>query len=233
MTHTRQATPLLALLLLLYAASATAGSVFISGAGGFYSLKVTSFKEARFRTVIKQKYDYSCGSAALATLLTYHHQDPTEEEVALEAMFKGGDQEKIRREGFSLLDMKRYLEANGYLADGYRLSLDLLAKTGYPAIALIDADGYKHFVVIKGVRRNEVLVGDPYNGIMVIPRKKFRTMWPNGIVLLARNANAAKGNHVFNDVTEWRVRAKAPLRAAVTGQSLASFSLLLPPSSDF
>jgi hypothetical protein len=35
---------------------------------GDFKVKVVSMREARFQTIILQKYDYSCGSAALASL---------------------------------------------------------------------------------------------------------------------------------------------------------------------
>ena len=47
--------------------------------GGAYTLKVTSLKEARFRTTVPQQYDFSCGSAATATLLTYQYGHPVSE----------------------------------------------------------------------------------------------------------------------------------------------------------
>src|SRR5215467_4814997 len=87
------------------------------GVGSRMLLNVWSLRELKIRSVILQKYDYSCGSAAVATLLTYHYGDPITEEVAFRAMFDNGDQEKIQREGFSLLDMKRFLDAQGYRAD--------------------------------------------------------------------------------------------------------------------
>ncbi len=42
-------------------------------------------------------------------------------------MFERGDQAKIRKEGFSMLDMKRYLESLGLRADGFELPVDRLA----------------------------------------------------------------------------------------------------------
>src|SRR3546814_17816888 len=37
---------------------------------GSYAIHVTSLKEARFKTTVPQQRDFSCGSAAVATLLT-------------------------------------------------------------------------------------------------------------------------------------------------------------------
>jgi hypothetical protein len=64
-----------------------AGEVGIhTAAGGQFNVGVTSLKEARFRTVLKQRYDFSCGSAALASLLSFHYERPTTEETVFSAM---------------------------------------------------------------------------------------------------------------------------------------------------
>src|SRR6266446_1671415 len=75
-----------------------------------------SLKDLRDGNVVKQGYDYSCGAAALATLLTYGMGDPaTEKDLAvamLETLSKG--EESLRRkEGFSLLDMQRVSQMRG------------------------------------------------------------------------------------------------------------------------
>ena len=75
--------------------------------GGGYSVPVTSLKEARFRATVRQQYDFSCGSAAVATLLTYQYGMPVDEAEVFEHMYATGDQARIRAEGFSLLDMRR------------------------------------------------------------------------------------------------------------------------------
>jgi predicted double-glycine peptidase len=85
--------------------------------GATYRVPVKSMKELKFSSTTRQQYDFSCGSAALATLLTYHYGYPINETVAFKAMWEIGDQAKIRREGFSLLDMQRYLASIGFKAD--------------------------------------------------------------------------------------------------------------------
>lgn len=216
--------------LLTTAAWAEAGTVTIPGvSGGSFTVnKVMSVKEARFRSTIQQQYDYSCGSAALATLLTHHYHDASTESEVFKWMYDNGNQEKIRREGFSLLDMKNYLEAHGYKADGYYVSLDKLADAGVPAIVLINMKGYRHFVVVKGVTDKRVLVGDPSAGVRIILRDEFENMW-NGLVFIIRNKNKLTENN-FNRMAEWRgVREKAPLGAAFLSRTdLASITMLLP-----
>ncbi len=110
--------------------------------GGSYALQVTSMKEARFRSTVRQQFDFSCGSAAVATLLSYHYDTPVSERQVFDAMYALGDQQKIRREGFSLLDMKRYLAQQGFIADGYQQPLHKLAEAGFPAIVRVEENGY-------------------------------------------------------------------------------------------
>ncbi len=208
---------------------ADAGTVIIPGvSGGTFTVnKVTSLTEARYRSTIRQQYDFSCGSAALATLLTYHYQDIVTEPEVFKWMYDNGDQAKIRRDGFSLLDMKNYLEAHGYRADGYYVSLDKLADAGVPAIVLINLKNYRHFVVVKGVTDKKVLVGDPSAGVKIIPRDEFEKIW-NGLVFIIRNKNI-RAEKNFNRMAEWRgVKEKAPLGAALRSTDLANITMLLP-----
>lgn len=210
---------------------AAAGGITLTPAGLYFTVPVTSVKEARFESVIKQQYDFSCGSAALATLLTYHYGRPTTEQEVFKAMWEVGDQTKIQRLGFSLLDMKGYLENRGLKADGFKVGLDKLLKVGIPAIALIDTKGYKHFVLVKGLKGGDVLIGDPALGMNVKTRAEFEAMW-NGIVFVVRDdIKIAREN--FNDDKEWQVRANAPFGTALTRQGLANFTLLLPGRNEF
>lgn len=202
-----------------------------SGAGGAFNVRVTSIKEARFRKVVKQQYDFSCGSAALATLLTYHYETPITEAIVFTEMYKVGDQEKIRKEGFSLLDMKKFLASRGYEADGFRTPLDKLTEVGVPAIVLITTNGYSHFVVIKGVTEDEVLVGDPALGARTYKRAQFEEIW-NGILFVVRQ-NLDVARNYFNDAKEWQVRQKAPFGTALNRSTLSATTIMLPQIGDF
>ncbi len=215
----------------LAATAARAGSLPVIGAGGNFNIKVVSLKEARFRNVIKQAYDFSCGSAALATLLTYHYANPVGEQAIFSDMYQQGDQEKIKREGFSLLDMKLYLARRGINSDGFRASLDKLHEVGIPAIALITTRGYRHFVVVKGISEAEVLVGDPALGAKTYKRDEFEKIWNGILFVVTQDIEVAKTR--FNRTREWRVREKAPFGTALGRDGLATFTMLLPGNTDF
>lgn len=202
-----------------------AQSADISLYGGGYSTNfpIQSYKERQFKTVVRQQYDFSCGSAALATLLRYHYDWPVEEREVLVSMYAKGDKEKIRKEGFSLLDMKQYLTGLGFKANGFRADLKKLSSVGIPAIVLINNAGYLHFVVVKGVTENRVLIGDPAMGLKVFERSAFEKMW-NGILFVVLN-DKEYAQTTFNQQQDWKTKEKAKFDAALSDQALATFTV--------
>ena len=220
----------------MLATLATAGSVspaigqaFFNTGGGTFSTEVTSLRDMPFRTVVRQQYDYSCGSAALATILKHHYGRPISEAEVFRAMYAAGDQEKIRKVGFSLLDMKSYLATLGLKSEGYRQSLKDLERAQAPAIALIKVANYRHFVVVKGVRNGQVLVGDPNEGLKLYSLAEFGQVW-GGVVFVIRpsQASSAPGQGVFNREQEWASLTYGPVNR-LDDRSLSSLTRALPP----
>lgn len=206
----------------LAAGGPTAAQVTVLDRGGRFSLPVTSLRDIPFRSVVRQQYDYSCGSAALATLLHHHYGLPVGEAEVFESMYAAGDQAKIQKVGFSLLDMKRYLAARGYAADGYHMTYEQLLGLRAPAITIIQVKAYRHFVVVKGVRPDRVLVGDPAEGLRTYSRRDFEAVW-QGLVFAIHDAAA-----IYDDDREWRPYAAAPIGTPLGDESLSAFTRNLP-----
>ncbi|WP_375204263.1 C39 family peptidase [Hyphococcus sp.] len=202
---------------------AHAGDIDLFVGGASARVPVVSMAERKYTTVVKQEYDFSCGSAALATLLTYHYGRETSETDAFKAMWDVGDQARIRELGFSLLEMKRYLESLDLKADGFVLSLDRVQEIGVPGIALVDVRGYKHFVVIKGITDEVVLIGDPSAGVVSLPRNMFEQRW-DGTILFIRS-DVVRGKQSFNQIADWRLAPSAPHDRARDDEPLQSLYL--------
>jgi hypothetical protein len=144
-----------------------------------------SLLEIRHDHVIIQKWDLSCGAAALATLLHYQFGEPvTEKEVAEALMHRTAYVEHPEliqlREGFSILDLKRYVQTYGggrYKGEGLgQLDLsDLIERA--PIIVSVNALGYNHFVIFRGVMGDRVLLADPAWGDRTMTIDKFQRMW--------------------------------------------------------
>ncbi len=202
--------------------------------GSSYSMSVTSLKEMRlreaFRTTLRQQYDFSCGSAAVATLLTHHYRFPVSEEAVFRTMYDTGDQARIQREGFSLLDIKQYLEAKGFQADGFEATLDKLAEARVPAIVLVRERGYNHFVVIKGLANGKVLFSDPAAGTRILPQREFELIWVGGILFVIRSHREAAR---FNVAGDWIVGRPAPMANGIDRNGVGSMMLMLPGRNDF
>jgi uncharacterized protein len=193
------------------------------GGGGEYNIPTKSMVEKRFTNVAKQKYDYSCGSAALSTLLREFYGIHADEGKVLQAMYDVGDQEAIKKKGFSLLDMRSYLASIGYTADGYRAPLDKLVKARIPAIALISPKGYSHFVVIAGVSPDSVLILDSSKGKHVLSRNEFEKQW-NGILFIVHD-DMKIARKSFNSKDKWASHLQARFNVNLNDRDLASASL--------
>ena len=227
-------TVFLPLILLMLMLPTHAGTVNLGGgfSGGNFSINVSSIKEQRFKTIYKQQYDFSCGSATLASLLFFHYDDMVDEFMVFKEMYSNGNQQKIQQHGFSLLDMKHYLSRRGYRANGFKISLEQLAQAEIPAITIINNRGYMHFVIIKGSNEHEVLVGDPAIGIKVYSRAEFEKMWNKQILFVIQDKKDIASNH-YQTQAGWKLRVKAHLGLAVDHSSLALFNVLQPSTIDF
>jgi predicted double-glycine peptidase len=81
------------------------------------------------------------------------------------------------REGFSLLDLKRYVEAHGFKGEGLgQLDFNDLIENA-PIMVPVNALGYNHFVIFRGVMRDRVLLADPAWGNRTMTTDKFQRMW--------------------------------------------------------
>jgi uncharacterized protein len=143
---------------------------------------VKSLLEMRQDRVVVQQWDLSCGAAALATLLNYQHGDPISEREIAKGLIEREEYLAqpllVRaRHGFSLLDLKRFVEQRGYRATGYgKLTLADLVEQA-PIMVPVNFLGYNHFVVFRGMHGNRVLLADPAFGNRTMLAKKFEAAW--------------------------------------------------------
>ncbi len=152
---------------------------------------VVSVAGLRDKGLIKQALDYSCGAAALATLLTHQWKDEVSEKMVLKALLKITPEdviEKRRSSGLTLLDLQRLALAFGYKAAGLRANIEQLQALKVPVIVYIEPAGYDHFSVLRGIRNGRAYLADPSRGNVSYPLYQFKEMWAvdgNKGVLLA------------------------------------------------
>lgn len=211
-------------------AGSAVGAEFAAPSGEFV-VRIESIQDRRFRGVVPQTQDFSCGAAAAATLMTSHYGLLTGESEALVSMLARGDAPRIVREGFSMLDLKGLLVSRGLKADGYRMSIDELARLGVPAIALLDTGGYRHFVVVQGVLGERVLLADPAVGLRTLSRSAFERQSEGILLVVADRARMARST--FNDERSWRRAPPAPFEPGLGVEPLAPRLLELPGPREF
>jgi predicted double-glycine peptidase len=211
---------------------AHAGQIYLNGltiGAGQATFNVPSFQERKFSTTIKQEYDFSCGSAALATLLTFSYQKPVVESDIFASMFLNGDQAQIREYGFSLLDMN-YLARQGLPSGGFRAPLSKLAEVRLPAIVLINEHGYRHFVVIRGIEDDKVLLADPAIGLRSESIADFKKQWSGIFFVILVDVTTAQAN--FNSAEDWSDQPDAPVALSRYAVTLATLQQVTIPDSN-
>lgn len=139
----------------------------------------------QFQGIVRQAYDYSCGSAALTTLLNGYVGTQLDEQQVMSGLMKFGETDKIvERRSFSLLDMKRFVSALGLGSGGYRGEFKDLVNQDQPAIVPISYAGFKHFVVYKAYKNGRVYVADPALGNISFEERRFQDIWENNTLFL-------------------------------------------------
>lgn len=184
-----------------YAGSVLAGSMEVRIGNMTFSKDVKTLKDMRFKNMVRQTRDYSCGAASLATILTYYFGRETYEEEIIASILGNTDSETVERtkkRGLSLLDLKNYGESLGYKGAGYKVPAHQLKTLDRPAIVFIKYKGYAHFVVLKGVIDTQVFLADPARGNMVMSLEEFLEIW-NGILLVFKNPDGERTeSHAIN-----------------------------------
>ena len=130
------------------------------------------------KDMVRQSFDYSCGSAALATVLNYQMGETLTERQVITGLLRYGEKQAIiERRAFSFLDMKRFVEALGYKGVGYSATIEDLKDLRTPCIIPITVFNYRHMVVFKGIHRGHIFVADPWRGNSSYPLEEFETIW--------------------------------------------------------
>ena len=146
-----------------------------------------SWQSIKYENVVVQQSDYSCGAAALATLVRYYWGDPVTEAHFLRAIlsFLSPEQLKDRVEnGLSMTDLRKAAVKRGYTASMGRISLTELTELRAPVVVRIKKRDYEHFVVYRGLINDRVFLADPMRGNLRLSICEFSQQWPDRAILV-------------------------------------------------
>lgn len=197
--------------------------------GGLVFKPVMSMRERRFANLVQQKTDFSCGAAAMATLLNEAYGRNFSEEDVIRGMLAGADPQQVQTMGFSMLDMKRYAQELGLRARGYRLQPRQLVEVKVPSIVLMDIRGYRHFVVMQASGDGWVYIGDPVLGHKKMTLEEFAQGW-NGIIFALIGPGYDRENALLTPPEPLTARHRLDQFAPVKDAELMEFGFL---QSDF
>ncbi|KEF35028.1 hypothetical protein RDMS_03085 [Deinococcus sp. RL] len=123
----------------------------------------SSYLTLRYHSVVGQTSDFTCGPAALATLLTHYYGRPVSEQTFTErsvADMQARGKEVV--EGLTLLSLKNALNTENVPSAGYKLTLEQLREVmqaGLPVVAnVVYPKG--HYYLVLAVDDQNVLLAD-------------------------------------------------------------------------
>ncbi|MDQ0140865.1 C39 family peptidase [Cupriavidus necator] len=174
---------------------------------------VRSWKTMRDEGVVKQQYDYSCGAAALATLLQHYYGEAVSEADVLQQIAAKGPA--------TLSSLSAAARHFGYEARGYALSLEALRQVNLPAIVFLHVGNDNHFSVLRSIDAHAVALADPSLGNRIYSATDFLRLWTTrpsrdypgrALIVMPRDASRV-GNRVFT----------RPIPARFSGLTLRPF----------
>ncbi|MDO7253340.1 C39 family peptidase [Helicobacter cappadocius] len=159
--------------------------VYINQNGILIERSVKSWIEFRNANLVRQKYDYSCGSASLASILKYYYEDSSiTERIIIDEILKSKgydvNQNEVLKEGdniISFLDLSKYAIGKGFKAIGLAVDFDTLSKLKIPVIVFVSIRSIDHFTVYKGMDEEYVYLADPSFGNIKIKIDQFKEMF--------------------------------------------------------
>ncbi len=191
--------------------------------GVLYKRSMESMQERRFRALVRQQTDFSCGAAALATILRYGYHVQVDEATVIEGMMGVADPAIVSQRGFSLLDIKRYVERLGMRGRGYRLDEGRLRTLRVPGIVLMDVRGFRHFVVLKQVRGDYVELADPILGNRTVTFDDFVASWPLRAVFVVIGSDFDRNTALLKSVERADAKSLYLRQGPLTDAELMDF----------
>jgi len=153
---------------------------------------VKSWHERGRGNIVMQSKDFSCGAAALATLIQYFWGDTIGEERLLQELDKMLTAEEIAdriNNGLTMTDLRRVAIRLKYQSTIGKLEFEKLAESRVPVVVGVEVNDYKHFVVYRGTDGEYVYLADPARGNLRTPVAKFQQQWQDTAVLVVAKPN--------------------------------------------
>ena len=133
------------------------------------AFKVKSLKELKYKDVVAQTYEESCGASSLATLMNMYDKNISEKDLLND--FNTTDM-------VNFLDIQNVAIKKEFRAKGYKITKEVFEQLSIPVIArVLRHKDYPHFIVVQNLKGDFVLSLDPSNGKSIITKNEFYSVW--------------------------------------------------------
>jgi len=148
-----------------------------------------SYQTLKYAHTVRQERDFTCGSAALATILKFHYDMPVTEDMIVDMILKRYTPEEFKQKakvGLSFEDLIFAAETLGFKAQAATIPISEVAKLNGPIIVQLEIRENDHFTVLRKKVGDVAYLSDPIQGAMTLDpdefKKKFKgpvlAVWP-------------------------------------------------------
>lgn len=163
---------------------------------------IRSVREVREQNVFMQQHEYTCGAAAVATLMHYVFGiDVTERELleTIEQQLDPADWEIKFATGLSVEDLMKAArsEKYGFEAEARELAMEDLLQLEIPVLVHLATDKFQHFVIYRGVVDDRVFLADPLRGNIRMSVADFQKQWTGIAAAISKEGLDPVNNHAL------------------------------------
>ena len=169
--------------LFLFCPEVTGSVVSLSLSGQSFRANVQSYKEIKEEGAVLQTDEFTCGAAALATVLREYGDEKITEEMLLSM-----ETQLVKGKGLSLFQLQTLAERRGFKAEGYKIELANLYDFTSPLILHLKMPEGGHYMVYKGIQGDRIFLVDPAEGNIRMSLDRFASLWTGySLALLEKN----------------------------------------------
>ena len=186
-----------------------------------------SFQARRYANVVRQVLEFSCGSASLATLLTYFLGRPTTEAEVITLLRQRTPSEADWRgkqeAGFSFEDLAFAADRLGFAAQAARIEMAQLPRISGPVIVHLNKGAWQHFSVLRAARQSFYYIADPIQGQVTMLDHEFQREFTGAVLAVWRRGQGVPGASPLQAVRDGVSVERATSRAIQNAVPHASF----------
>jgi uncharacterized protein len=149
-----------------------------------------AYMDLKFASTVRQRRDFTCGAAALATILKYHYGMPVSEEMIYWMIINRYKLEELKNKaenGFSFEDLIYVASKLGFESQAAVVDISELQKLNGPVILQFKLKRFEHFVVLRKKTDELAYMSDPVKGQTTLNNAEFKTefkgpvlaVWPS------------------------------------------------------